>query len=962
MRKLMKKPIRRQTFVAITLAASSLFHTAWAKTEIPATFTHIETVKKHSDDDYIIPYQKYRLKNGLTVILHEDHSDPIARIELTYHVGSAHEPEHRKGLAHFFEHMMFEGSEHITDGEIDTLIKSTGGSNNAYTNKDITKYHTTVPSNHLERVLWIESDRMGFFLAGLDDELVEGQRKVIRNERLQNVDQKPYRLANELLNEAFYPEGHPYQTPVLGYHHDIDNISTAELRQFFLTFYSPNNATLVIGGDIDVAQTLRWIDKYFGAIPKGPEVKKPTAEVVKLKENRYLSSYGDVKTPTIVYSYHVPQDKNVNDALDYLDAILSSGKESWFYKKLHKENITSYDGASADCLHLSCNFSLSFEPKTEKGVNLKDVVRAVDDVFAEFEKTGVSDEEIAKFKDQLRASQVYGWQSVNGKVDALSYYENKYGDPKRIRDDYKNILAVSKDDVMNAYNTYIKGQPKLVFTLLPKEDKAKKPLTPDNWTRPEHKVQKAVAAMTELKPRKTPQTFDRSVKPVSPPTPALTFPEVWEGKLKNGIKVYGISLTETPMTAFSLKMRAGSWNDPKYSVAPMTRSMMKQATTEHSDDELSIMLKRLGSSVSFSSGKRTTSLSVTSISDNLDKTLAIAEERLFKPAFLERDFNRIQSNWIQSTKEDETNEKVIANNVFYEILYPEDNNTIAEDIAGLKELTLDDVKQFYRSAYSANGAVINVVSNLDKATLMKKLAVFDTLPPKPFVDYALTPSASLKKHLYFVDKPDAKQSVVILGKHALKWDATGEYFKNRLMNYPLGQSFDSRINKTLREEKGYTYGASAYFSGNTFEGRFRARIMTKTANTADAIKDLVGIIDDYRENGITDEELKLLKQSYGQGDVMDYETPSEKLSYLFDIGFDKLPKDYNQQQHDILASITKAEINAQAKKWLGLDDAIIVVVGKKAEIGDDLIALAKSLDMPFTELDFNAQPVKTQSE
>jgi zinc protease len=297
----------------------------------------IEKVVKKGDE-IVIPYQKYVLSNGLTVILTEDHSDPIAHVDVTYHVGSAREEIGKSGFAHFFEHMMFEGSDHVKSGDHFKTVNSVGGTLNGSTTLDRTNYFETVPSNQLEKMLWLESDRMGFLLDAVTQKKFEIQRATVKNERGQNYDNRPYGLATEAVSKALYPYGHPYSWLTIGYIEDLNKVDVNDLKRFFMRWYGPNNATLTIGGDIDAKQTLAWVEKYFGSIPRGPEVKNVTLPAPVLTNNRYISytdNYARLPLLFIDYPGVKMYDKD-QSALDALSLIIGQGKNSILYKNFIK--------------------------------------------------------------------------------------------------------------------------------------------------------------------------------------------------------------------------------------------------------------------------------------------------------------------------------------------------------------------------------------------------------------------------------------------------------------------------------------------------------------------------------------------------------------------------------------------------------------------------------------------------
>jgi len=356
--------------------------------------TKIESVSQVGDE-ISIPYSKYVLDNGLTVVLHEDKSDPLVHVDITYHVGSGREDIGKSGFAHFFEHMMFQGSENVADEQHFALITESGGTLNGTTNSDRTNYFETVPSNQLERMLWLESDRMGFFLDAVTQEKFENQRETVKNERGQRVDNRPYGLLWERVGEAMFPEGHPYSWSTIGYIEDLNRADLNDLKQFFLRWYGPNNATLTIGGDFDTEQTLAWVSKYFGGIPKGPEVEAPKYEPVTLDADRYISLEDNVALPLMYMAFPTVKAFHPDEApLDVLMSILGDGKTSLLYKNLVKSGKAVQAQAGHSCRELSCEFTLLSLPTP--GNTLKELEAIARDSLSEFEKRGVKDDDLIR--------------------------------------------------------------------------------------------------------------------------------------------------------------------------------------------------------------------------------------------------------------------------------------------------------------------------------------------------------------------------------------------------------------------------------------------------------------------------------------------------------------------------------------------------------------------------------------
>lgn len=908
-------------------------------------------------DGIVIPFTKYQLDNGLTLILHPDDSDPLVHVDVTYHVGSAREEPGKSGFAHFFEHMMFQGSENVADEQHFGLITESGGTLNGSTNTDRTNYYETVPSNQLERMLWLEADRMGFFLDAVTEEKFENQRETVKNERGQNYDNRPYGLLRERVNEAMFPEGHPYSWLTIGYIEDLNRADLNDLKKFFLRWYGPNNATLTIGGDIDVAQTLAWVKKYFGGIPRGPEVVNADYVDVVLPEDRYISMEDNVSLPLMYMSWPTVHANHPDEApLDVLMSIIGSGKTSLLYKNMVKNGKAVQAQAGHSCGELSCQFSMLALPTPKHSLaELETIARQTLDEFES--RGGANDDDLARVKAGIVSGMIYGLESVSGKVSQLAAYQTYRDDPSAIGDDIARYQNVSKDDVMRVYQQYIKGKHAVVMSIVPK-GQADKIIKPDTWQR----YQRTFTTQqddTALALRPGTSDFDRSVVPAPGKNPSIKVPDIYQLDTANGIKVMGAVNDEVPTTSLRLLIPAGQTrvDISQLGLASLTASMMEEASQRSTSEDISNRLQKLGSSVYFGAGDQYTTLNVRSLTQNLDETLAIAMEQLSSPKFDQADFARLQKQQIEGLKNAKKNASSTASDVFSKLVFGFDNSFAYANsgtIETVEKLTLEDVKSFYQTHYGPANAELIVVSDLNAAQIKQKLAVFDKwqgnsspLPTiKPFPELAAGT-------LYFIDKPDAAQSEIRIGKRGLTYDSNGEYFRADLMNYNLGGAFNSRINLNLREDKGYTYGARSYFYGNDIRGAFTAQAGVRADTTADSIVQFRKEIADFQQQGMTDQELAFMKSAIGQRDARAYETPGQKLGFLSEIMTYKLDKSFVDEQNQILANISKEELNALAAKHLQLDQMITVVVGDKAKIYSSLVPLFDKI----VELDADGKPL-----
>ena len=926
--------------------------------KLPEGVTLLE--KSGKSGDVSIPYEKYELPNGLTVVLHEDNSDPLVHVDVTYHVGSGREDIGKSGFAHFFEHMMFQGSENVADEQHFKLITEVGGTLNGTTNSDRTNYFQTVPSNQLEKMLWLEADRMGFLLDAVTQEKFEVQRETVKNERGQRVDNRPYGLLGERVGEAMFPEGHPYSWSVIGYLEDLDRATLDDLKKFFLRWYGPNNAVLTIGGDIDKEETLAMITKYFGSIPRGPEVTDPEYVPVTLDANRYISLEDNVSLPLVYMTWPTVYANHPDEApLDVLMSIVGDGKTSLLYKNLEKEGLAVNAVSGHGCREISCQFTMYALPNPAKGASLADLEKAMRGSLLEFETRGAQPDDLERVKAGIVSGMIYGLESVSGKVSQLAAYETYRNTPNGIMDDVKRYESVTADDVMRVYKQYLKDKPAVIMSVVPK-GQGDKIAAPDTWSRYERTIPENTD-VSDFNWTLPVDDFDRSVVPPSGENPSVVVPPVYTTSLANGIEVLGSVNDEVPTTTIQLQLKMGQSHDPldKLGLAINTAQYLNDTGTQSSTaEELSNRLDKLGSSVSFGSGNDYTTMYIRTLTKNLDETMAIAMEKLTQPKFAQDDFDRLKSQTIEGIKQSKKDAGSLAWGAFNRLMYG-DNNPIAWGGSGTLETvnntTLSDFEAFYKAHYSPKIANVITVSDLNESAVKKALAPLGkwTGGEVAAVSDGAYPALEVGT-LYFIDKDNAAQSEIRIGRRALSYDATGEYYRAGLMNYVLGGAFNSRINLNLREDKGYTYGARSRFSGSEKRGTYVASAGVKKDKTAESIVEFVNEMKTFYDTGITADELAFTKSAIGQRDARAYETPRQKLGFLSRMMNYDLTPDFVDTQNDILRNMTKDDVDALAKKYVNPSDMIMVVVGDKDAIYDDV----KALGYRMVELDVDGNVIK----
>lgn len=948
---------RTKLFIVFFLMAATL---GWSQTKL------IEKVSK-SGDEVVIPYDKYVLDNGLTLVIHEDHSDPLVHVDVTYHVGSAREELKKSGFAHFFEHMMFQGSENVADEEHFKLISNAGGTLNGTTNRDRTNYFETAPSNQLDVMLWLEADRMGFFLDAVTQQKFEIQRSTVKNEKGQNYDNRPYGQRSELLAAALYPYGHPYSWLTIGKLEDLDRVDVDDLKKFFLRWYGPNNATLTVGGDVDPQEVIKKVEKYFGVIPAGPEVKPMKLDPVVLNESRYIS-YTDknIRFPALFLSFPTIGRFHPDEApLDCLADILGTGQNSFLFKKFVLNQKAVQAASSHPCSELAGEFSVYVLPYP--GGSLADIEKEIYQVFEEFESSGVTDDDVEKFKVSMESNFINGLASVSGKVSQLASYETFQGSPNGIGNDLERYQNITKEDVLRVYNKYIKGKPSVVLSVLPEDGTAA--ARPDNFS-PQTEGENPFpttdySGLTYNRPEG--DSFDRSIKPTPGASPLVQVPEFWTENLDNGMKIIGTQTTEIPVVAMRMRINGGHrldmYTPDKSGLAVITAGMLNESTENYSTEALQEELRKIGSTISVSASDAQTTIVVNSLKKNVDRTLEILEEMLYRPKFAAEDFDRIKKQQLESLKSNEKDPALIASNVYRRLLYGEDH-IYSVPSAGIpnsvENISVEDAKSFYSKYYAPEVSELVVVGDISKEEVMKSIDFLKEWKPKGLTLPEMAPvSDQDKTKIYLVDKKQAPQSEIRIGYVTdMPYDATGTYFKSYLMNHALGGGFNSRINLNLREDKGWTYGAWSYFNSDDDPGPFTATAGVKADATAGAVSEFMKEMTDYRKDGITDEELTFMRNSIGQRDARNYETPGQKANFLGRIVHYDLDKSFVDDQTKIINGISKEEINKLAQEKLQLENMNIVVVGDK----DSNIDALNELGYEIVELNEKGEVIESNNE
>lgn len=900
-----------------------------------------------------VEFEKYELANGLDVVLHQDKSDPIVSLAVQYGVGSNREKTGRTGFAHLFEHMLFQESENVGQDQFFKKIQDAGGTLNGGTWKDGTIYYEIVPNNALELIMWLESDRMGYLINTVTESAFNNQQEVVQNEKRQRVDNRPYGHTNWVLDKNIYPEGHPYNWQVIGELVDLQNATVDDVREFYDRYYGPNNATLVLAGDFETEEAKALIEKYFGEIKSRKEVAKLEPQRVTIPETvRLYHEDNFAKAPQLNMVW--PTLEQYTDdayALDFLAEILTSGKKAPLYRVLEKEKeLTSRFFGYNNSQEIAGEFHI--QVTANDGKSLDEVEKGIFEAFAMFEEEGISDRDIERVKAGLETQFYNGISSVVNKSFQLASYNVFAGDPGFIEQDIENIKKVTKEDVMRVYNQYIKDKPYVITSFVPKgqlnliaENSAVAPVVEEEI---KENIQKTIEDVaTEIV--KTPSQFDRSVEPSQGEAPALNIPSTWQAELANGIKVYGIEQNEIPTVNFSLIIEGGHLMDDKNKngVANLMTDIMMEGTANKTPLELEEEIEMLGANINMYTTRESIVIQVNTLVRNFEATMALMQEILLEPRWDVEEFGRIKTSTINQIKRSDANPNAVANRVYNKLLYGEDH-IFSYPTAGTEEsvnaLAIEDLKVFYDNNFSPSISRFHIVGKIDQKRVMKGLKDLESAWAAKEVTIPEYPISNTrdKASLYFVDIPNAKQSVINIGYIAMPRNDK-DFYPAEVMNYKLGGSFSGNVNLILREEKGYTYGARTRFSGGKVPGTFTASSSVRTNTTGESVSIFKEEIAKYKE-GISEADLEFTKNALIKSNSRRFETQFSLLGMLQEMSTYSLAPNYIADEEAVIRNMTLEQHKELANRYLDESKMAYLVVG------DATTQFPQFKDMGFDEV------------
>ncbi|MDH7444389.1 M16 family metallopeptidase [Aquimarina sp. 2201CG14-23] len=898
-----------------------------------------EETKIAETKEFKVDFEKFTLNNGLQVIFHVDRSDPVVAVALTAHVGSAREIEGRTGFAHLFEHLLFLESENLGKGGLDKMSARIGGSGaNGSTSRDRTNYFQTVPKDALEKMIWAEADKLGFFINTVTDPVLAKEKQVVKNEKRQGVDNRPYGHVSYVIDKNMFPKDHPYSWQVIGSLEDLQNATLQDVKDFYNRWYVPNNVTLTVAGDFDTNQAKEWVHKYFDEIKRGEDIvplKKRPAKLTETKKLYYEDNFARLPQLTMTWP-SVPQYHPDSYALEVLSSYLSDGKKAPFNKIIVEDkklapNVTMFNFGSE--LAGQCRLIIRAFSKT----NLNDIDKAVQESFAAFEAEGISQEDLDRIKAGQETDFYNGLSSVLGKGFQLAQYEIFAGDPGFINQDVKNILAVTTDDVARVYNQYIKGKHYVATSFVPI---GQADLVLNGSSLAEVVEEKIVEGAEEsfdasitATYQKTPSSFDRSIEPPYGETPKVTIPEVWEDNLTSGLKAYGIQNDEVPLVQFRMDIRGGLLLEKhdKVGVSNLLARLMTKGTQNKTTEELENAIESLGAILDVYSTNQNIILSGSTLSKNYDKTIALIKEILLEPRWDEKEFELIKQSVISQIQQQKASPRSIAGNEYAKLIYGKDhilshNSLGTED--SVKEITIEDLKEYYNENISPSITKLHIAGDISKNQAISSLVELNKrwLPKDVKFPQLQNPKAPERSRVYFYDVPDAKQSMLRFGYPAMA-ATNADFYPVRIMNYRLGGGgFASQLTQQLREGKGYTYGIGSFFSGSTIPGAFTISSGVRSNVTYESSRLVKEILENYGKD-YSENDLEVTKSSLIKSNARAFETLGAKLNMLTNISTLQFPKDYVTKREEIVNNMTVEEIKKLANQYLDPNKMIYLVVG-----------------------------------
>ncbi|MFL2764339.1 MAG: M16 family metallopeptidase [Dehalococcoidia bacterium] len=881
-----------------------------------------------------IPYEKITLDNGLDLILHKDNSIPFISINTWFHVGSKNEKPGQTGFAHLFEHIMFEGSKNHNKSFFKPL-QEIGASLNGSTSSDRTNYWENIPSNYLELVLWLESDRMGFLLEALDQKRFDIQRDVVKNERRENYENQPYGMAHLILQSKLFPNPHPYNWPTIGYMEDLDSANLSDVKNFFNAYYHPSNASLAIAGDIDIKQAIKLVEKYYGSIPPGNSVKKTKQIDSQLKGNVRLSISDKVSLPRLYMAWPTVADFALyQPELELLSIILGHGKTSRLYKKLVYETQIAKD---VNVYQYSQEIAGEFiiEVTANKNHTLLEIETLIEEELKLIQEKPISYDEILKAKNIIKAQfirQLEKCGGFGGKADQLNYYNIMSNDTNKINSDLDRYMNVTAPSMYQAIANNLNSN-SVRLSILPEKN---------------------------LKYEKS--NIDRSVKPKSnnPTNFETTVPK--SIKLDNELNIVHIQKSNLPIIEIGLIFDTGTIFDPKNTpgLSYISALMLNEGTANLSSQEIAYQLETLGSQLSIEIGKESIEILTNSTKENYAKTIQILSDIIQYSTYPQHEIDRLITETTVDLNRIQDNPSIIASRGMQALLYGIET-PYGHPIKGFKKtiesITQIDIEEHCNKFIKPSNATLIIVGDINQEEVFKSInTYFGNWKPKtnnklPILE-SKVPTNS-KSKIYIIDKPGAAQSLIRTGHLTIPRNHK-EYLPLSFNNYLFGGHFAARLNMNLRQDKGYTYGFSSTIQWTKTNSPFISGGSVDTPVTKESI---IEIIKEYTEltksNPVSKKEFNITKQSILRNLPNQFETLRQIIRQISNITLFNLDLNYYSKLPDEINNLSIEEVIEVGEKRILSDQIKLLIVGDYEKISSEI----NNLGLPVEKIDYNGNPI-----
>ena len=868
-------------------------------------------------DDLDIPYEKFVLDNGLTLIVHEDHKAPIVAVNIWYHVGSKNEVPGRTGFAHLFEHLMFQGSENYDDEYMLFLQQLGATSLNATTWFDRTNYFENVPKNALDTVLWLESDRMGHFVGAITQDKLDEQRGVVQNEKRQR-DNQPYGKVWDIMLHQLFPPDHPYSWQTIGSMADLEAATLDDVKEWFATYYGPNNAVLSIAGDVETAEVLAKVEKYFGDIPPGPPLTRPKVWIPLHQSERRQVTEDRVPQARIYMAWTGPHWGTAEAMhLSIAANVLAGGKNSRLFKRLVYTDQIATDVA-LDSLALEIAGITDLMASAQPGVHLGDLEAIIAEEFERFIEEGPTEKELERVKIRRRAGFIRGIERVggrSGKAGVLARHQVYGGSPDHYKQSLAEIENATREDVRRAA---------------------------EQWLGPN-------AFVLEVHPYPELSASDDGADRTSPPPtgefPDVGFPDFSRTRLANGLEVLFAKRENLPVVQVSLIVDAGYASDQfaRAGTASLAMAMLDEGTQHASALEIADALAMQGANLSAGSNLDTSFVRLSALRSHLDESLEIFADVALHPVFPDNELERLRRNALVHIQQEQTSPISMGLRTIPRLLYGEDHPygqplTGSGTVESVTAIRRDDLVAFHETWFKPNHATMIVVGDLDETELRARLeALFGDWRPGDVPEKDLAVTAQDRPNvLYLLDRPDADQSVIFAGQ-LVPPKSNPDEIAIQAVNNILGGLSSARVNMNLREDKGWSYGAYSVIVGARGARPLLVYSSVQTDKTKESIeemsKEILGITGAHPP---TTDELQIVKRSQTLSLPGRWEASADILGSLGEIVRYGLPDDYWSTYAERVNALDVTDVDEVAQRIITPDEYVWVVIGDRRKIAESL--------------------------